>query len=169
MSYPEEYKNNIRNNEFVMYKDVDGGIYAGGIKVKSSLLEKGVSPIMSLKNKNKNIDDYDNIDVNENYSSLFDNLVVPNWATAYKNITNVNSQIHGGSNDITPAFEQDGGKYDDEVVDDDLYSKLLKLVEVDENGKEIDKVVDKKNLKKTRRVMKKKSNKKETKKGYMSK
>jgi hypothetical protein len=29
MSYPEEYKNNIRNNEFVMYKDVDGGIYAG--------------------------------------------------------------------------------------------------------------------------------------------
>jgi hypothetical protein len=159
MSYPEEYKNNIGNNEFVMYKDANGGIYAGGLKVKSSLLENGISPIVSLKNTN----DFNNSDVNETFSGLFNNLVIPNWAIAYKDI-NLNGQMYGGVNTITTA-EQDGGKYSEDVIDDDLYVKLLKLVEVDKNGQEIntDKE-DNKHIKKTRRLLKKKSNKKQTKK-----
>jgi hypothetical protein len=72
--------------------------------------------------------------------------------------------MYGGVNTITTA-EQDGGKYSEDVIDDDLYVKLLKLVEVDKNGQEIntDKE-DNKHIKKTRRLLKKKSNKKQTKK-----
>jgi hypothetical protein len=166
MSYPEEYKNNIRNNEFVMYRDVNGGIYAGGLKVKSSLLENGVSPIVSLKSKNMN--DFDDLNVNDNFSGLFNNLVVPNWTAAYKNIINVNSNIRGGSNSIPTAVEQDGGKYSEDVVDDDLYAKLLKLVEVDENGKEINQDIEEKtNKKSSRRLLKKKSSKKQTKRSFI--
>lgn len=165
MSYPEENKNNIGHNEFVMYRDVNGGIYAGGLKVKSPLLEKGISPIVSLKNTN----DFENSNINETFSGLFDNLVVPNWAIAYKGIKSINGKIYGGYNTVT-ADEQEGGKYSEDVIDDDLYAKLLKLVEVDENGKEIN--TDKennKNMKKTRRLFKKKSNKKQTKKTLISK
>lgn len=166
MSYPEEYKNNIRNNEFVMYRDVNGGIYAGGFKVKSSLLENGISPIVSLKSKNMN--DSDDLNVNDKFYGLFNNLVVPNWTTAYKNIINVNNNIRGGSNSIPTAVEQDGGKYSEDVVDDDLYTKLLKLVEVDENGKEINQdIKEKTNKKSSRRLLKKKSSKKQTKRSFV--
>lgn len=164
MSYPEENKNNIGNNEFVMYRDVNGGIYAGGFKVQSSLLESGISPIVSLNNGSEQSGG-----VNDNYSGLFNNLVLPNWATAYKNITSFNSKIHGGNNNITTAAEQDGGKYSEEVVDDDLYAKLLKLVQVDENSKELSEdIEDKKKNKKTRRLLKKKLNKKQTKKSIVT-
>lgn len=164
----------IGADDLVTYTDKDGGVYGGGFNVNSVLMKLGISPITTL-NQNYNSNSISN---SEKVSNLFENLVIPNWAIAYKNLhgssNNNNNNIeelvgknyYGGGDD--PDIEDDSGDENGgEVVNDDIYNTLLGLVTVDKDGNEISEsngtIGGGKNKKKTKRLLKKGNKNKKTK------
>lgn len=163
----------IGADELVTYTDKEGGVYSGGFNVNSVLMKLGVSPITTLnQNYKPNA---------EKVSDLFENLVIPNWAIAYKNLngsSNYNEELiganyYGGGDDedIEDDVDDENGG---DVVNDDIYNTLLGLVTVDKDGNEINKsnsslgtvgaVGGGKIKKRTRRLLKKSNKNKKTKK-----
>lgn len=105
----------IGEDELIFNNDNENGIHSGGFSVNSIMMKAGMSPIMTM-NSPENIiggSPYDKV------SDLFDNLVVPNWALSY------NNRIVGGK---YKEYEHDDISDDDEVINDDLYDKLIELV-----------------------------------------
>jgi hypothetical protein len=96
----------IKDDELIYVNDNKTGINSCGYNVNSLLFNSGISPIMTLNEKNKKN--------NSTFSSLFNNLVVPNWALHYEPH---NSKIDPNLDDNS-SFE---------IVDDNLYDKLMDL------------------------------------------
>lgn len=98
----------IKEDELIYVNDNKTGINSCGYNVNSLLFNSGISPIMTLNEKG------DNKENNSSISSLFNNLVVPNWALHYEPH---NSKIDSKLDDNS-SFE---------IVDDNLYDKLMDL------------------------------------------
>ena len=98
----------IKDDELIYINDKKSGINSCGYNVNSLLFNSGISPIMTLNEKDKNKDN------NSSISSLFNNLVVPNWALHY--------EPHNAK--IDPKVD-DNSSF--EIVDDNLYDKLMDL------------------------------------------
>jgi hypothetical protein len=96
----------IKDDELIYVNDNKNGINSCGYNVNSLLFNSGISPIMTLNEKSK--------ENNSSISSLFNNLVVPNWALHYEPH---NSKIYSKLDDNS-SFE---------IVDDNLYDKLMDL------------------------------------------
>lgn len=116
----------IGADELVFNNDKENGIHSGGFSIKSIMMKAGMSPIMTL-----NSPDEMTGGSSDKVSDLFNNLVVPNWALSY------NNRIVGGkykdnfdddddSDSDSNSDDENNGKTD--VIDDDLYEKLLDLV-----------------------------------------
>ena len=88
-----------------------------GFSVNSLLLKKGISPIITLNTSAVSGQTGGNV------SDIFNDLVVPNWAISYGQL--------GGTHKSTQANEPD----DSEIIEDDMYDKLLDLVKEFENEK----------------------------------
>ena len=100
------------HNDFVFSKGEDGKIYGGGFCIDNILNKSGGSPLITLNNFQSG-GGCDNI---EHFSDIFKNYAVPSglFSFPYKS---------GGSG------SRNKDKYnDDEIVNDDLYNKLLDLV-----------------------------------------
>ena len=98
----------IKNDELIYINDKKNGINSCGYNVNSLLFNSGISPIMTLNEKGYNKEN------NSTISSLFNNLVVPNWALHYEpNNSKIDTKI-----DESSSFE---------IVDDNLYDKLMNL------------------------------------------
>jgi hypothetical protein len=98
----------IKDDELIYINDKKSGINSCGYNVNSLLFNSGISPIMTLNEKNKNKEN------NSSISSLFNNLVVPNWALHYEpHNAKIDSKLDDNS-----SFE---------IVDDNLYDKLMDL------------------------------------------
>lgn len=110
----------IGADELVFNNDKENGIHSGGFSVKSIMMKAGMSPIMTINSPNEMTGGS-----SDKVSDLFNNLVVPNWTLSY------NNRIVGGK--YKDHHEDDEDTDDDEdkgndVIDDDLYDKLLDLV-----------------------------------------
>ena len=100
----------IKDNELIYVNDTKKGINSCGYNVNCLLFNSGMSPIFTMNNKTNKIDTNSKASI----SSLFENLVVPNWALHYEpNNSKINSKIEDNS-----TFE---------IIDDNLYDKLLDL------------------------------------------
>ena len=103
----------IKDDELIYVNDNKTGINSCGYNVNSLLFNSGISPIMTLNEKCDNKEK--NKDNNSTISSLFNNLVVPNWALHYEpHNAKIDSKLDDNS-----SFE---------IVDDNLYDKLMDLV-----------------------------------------
>lgn len=98
----------IKDDELIYVNDNKTGINSCGYNVNSLLFNSGISPIMTLNEKgNKK-------GIGSTISSLFNNLVVPNWALHYKpNNSKIDTKLDDNS-----SFE---------IVDDNLFDKLMDL------------------------------------------
>ena len=102
----------IKDDELIYVNDNKTGINSCGYNVNSLLFNSGISPIMTLNEKCDNKEK--NKDNNSTISSLFNNLVVPNWALHYEpHNAKIDSKLDDNS-----SFE---------IVDDNLYDKLMDL------------------------------------------
>ena len=102
----------IKDDELIYINDKKSGINSCGYNVNSLLFNSGISPIMTLNEKCDNKEK--NKDNNSTISSLFNNLVVPNWALHYEpHNAKIDSKLDDNS-----SFE---------IVDDNLYDKLMDL------------------------------------------
>jgi len=98
----------LKDDELIYVNDNKTGINSCGYNVNSLLFNSGISPIMTLNKKDKNKEN------NSSFSSLFNNLVVPNWALHYEpNNSKIDTELNDNS-----TFE---------IVDDNLYDKLMDL------------------------------------------
>jgi hypothetical protein len=92
-----------------MIIDTDNtGIMSGGFSVNSIMLKMGLSPLVTLNKQSGGA----------NVSDMFDGIVIPNWAFTH-DMTAVAKSIYN------PEIETN---VHDEVVNDDIYDKLLDLV-----------------------------------------
>ena len=132
--------NNLSENDFVYYteKNNENGIQSGGFKLNSSLLNDQI-PIMQTNNKNmiggsinnNNNNNNNNSNNNNNISSIFQNFVVP--------IGLFKSPINQMGGNIEKENYQPKNKNQDldidinntKIIDEDIYNKLLKIIEVD--------------------------------------
>jgi hypothetical protein len=122
-------ENMFESNDMIFNNQSGGGIQSGGLSIKSIMISKGISPIMSI-NTGK---DPEHI---ERVSELFENLVIP--LGLINGIKNINSGYSSGYNNDDEKYIYDDECYEDKEDElDSLYDKLLKLVEPDE--KEINK------------------------------
>ena len=132
----------INAEDLIFYSDKENNIYSGGFKLNSVMLKQGLSPIVTL-NQNHESKTQSQSGGSNNVSDLFNHLVVPNWA-------------------FTTPFKKVGGKKinteeekEEDFISDDLHSKLLSMVKVDDDKKAKTKV-----SKKTRNTRIKNTNKK---------
>ena len=106
------------HNDFVFSKGGDGKIYGGGFCIDNILNKSGGSPLITLNNFQSG-GGCDNI---EHFSDIFKNYAVPSglFSFPYKS---------GGSGSGSGSGSRNKDKdNDDEIVNDDLYNKLLDLV-----------------------------------------
>jgi hypothetical protein len=103
----------LSQNDLVLYSNPDGKIYSGGFNINSILFNKDFSPIFNINTPN-------NQSGGSNVSDLFENLAIPRGLLHFNN-------PRGG---YEPT-EEDG--YEDNVIDDDIYNKLLNLVDPKQN------------------------------------
>lgn len=103
----------IGADELVFNNDKENGIHSGGFSVNSIMMKAGMSPIMTINSPHEMVGGSDKV------SDLFNNLVVPNWTLSY------NNRIVGGK---YKEREHESDSDEDEVIDDELYEKLLDLV-----------------------------------------
>ena len=100
-----------------------GGIQSGGLRIKSIMLSKGLSPIMSIntdKNSNKI----------ERVSDLFESLVIP-----FGLINDIRNKSSSSMYDSCKnVYDDDSNESSDDEIGN-LYDKLLKLVEPEESDK----------------------------------
>ena len=113
-------ENMFESKDMIFNNQSGGGIQSGGLSIKSIMISKGMSPIMSI-NTGK---DSEHI---ERVSELFENLVIP--LGLINGIKNINSgyNIYDDEKNI---YDDDCDEDNDDEIDS-LYDKLLKLVEPD--------------------------------------
>lgn len=111
---------NMFESKDMIFNQSGGGIQSGGLSIKSIMMSKGMSPIMSI-NTDK---DTENV---QRVSELFENLVIPlGLINGIKNM-NYSYNIY---DDDDEKYIYDDDCYEDKDDDiDSLYDKLLKLVE----------------------------------------
>jgi hypothetical protein len=102
----------VSNDDLVLYSNSDGKIYSGGFNINSIIFNKELSPIFNIKNNNLHTGGSDN-----KVSDLFDNLAIPRGLLYFKD------KNHGGNKHIS-------GDNEDNIINNDIYNKLLNLVEV---------------------------------------
>jgi len=136
----------INAEDLIFYSDKENNIYSGGFKLNSVMMKQGLSPIVTL---NQNHESNSQSGGSNNVSDLFNHLVVPNWAftTPFKKV--------GGKKTNTEEEKEE----DDDFISEDLHSKLLSMVKVED-----DKQAKAKTNKKTRISRIKNTNNKKTKK-----
>jgi hypothetical protein len=130
----------------------DGEIHSGGFSVNSIMLKNGLSPIMTLNNKNPIVNANTNQIGGEKVSDLFNNLVIPNWSLSY-NYKN-GPVYEGGAYGLKKHNGYDAQDEDD-FIEEYLHEKLLNLVKVDK----IEVKNNKKNTKKHLHITNKKTKK----------
>ena len=118
-------ENLFQSKDMIFNNQTGGGIQSGGLSIKSIMISKGISPIMSI-NTDKDPEHVGRV------SELFENLVIP--LGLINGIKNINSGYSSGYN-----IDDEKNIYDDECYEDkdddeidSLYNELLKLVEPDE-------------------------------------
>ena len=119
-------ENLFQSKDMIFNNQTGGGIQSGGLSIKSIMMSKGISPIMSI-NTDKDPEHVGRV------SELFENLVIP--LGLINGIKNINSVYSSGYNNDDEKYTYDDDecyedKDDDEI--DTLYNELLKLVEPDE-------------------------------------
>ena len=119
-------ENLFQSKDMIFNNQTGGGIQSGGLSIKSIMMSKGISPIMSI-NTDKDPEHVGRV------SELFENLVIP--LGLINGIKNINSGYSSGYNNDDEKYTYDDDecyedKDDDEI--DTLYNELLKLVEPDE-------------------------------------
>ena len=112
-------ENMFESKDMIFNNQSGGGIQSGGLSIKSIMMSKGISPIMSI-NTNKDPEQIERV------SDLFENLVIP--------LGLINSNKNYGFNidydDNKYIYDSDDDCDEDKESDIDLlYDKLLKLVE----------------------------------------
>jgi hypothetical protein len=114
-------ENLFQSKDMIFNNQSGGGIQSGGLSIKSIMISKGISPIMSI-NTDKDPEHVGRV------SELFENLVIP--LGLINGIKNINSgyNIEDNKNIYDDDCYED--TEDDEI--DSLYNELLKLVEPDE-------------------------------------
>ena len=115
----------INAEDLIFYSDKENNIYSGGFKLNSVMLKQGLSPIVTL---NQNHDSQSQTQSGgSNVSDLFNHLVVPNWAftTPFKKV--------GGKK--TNEKEEKEEQEEDDFISEDLHSKLLSMVKVEDGKK----------------------------------
>jgi len=113
--------------DLIFYSDNENNIYSGGFNVNSVMLKQGLSPIVTLNQQHVSQNGGTNFTTNDNdVSHLFNHLVVPNWAftTPYKRV---------GGKKIDSYHEEE--EKDDDFISEDLHSKLLSMVKVEDSKK----------------------------------
>lgn len=94
-------------SDMIFDNDNNTGITSGGFSVNSIMLNMGLSPMVTLNNQTGGA----------NVSDMFSGIVVPNWAFTHN--------MSAGN----PVKEDEYEKVEeDEVVQDDIYDKLLDMV-----------------------------------------
>ena len=114
-------ENMFESKDMIFNNQSGGGIQSGGLSIKSIMMSKGISPIMSINT------DKDSKNV-ERVSELFENLVIP--LGLINGIKNINSG-YNIMDDERYIYDDDACEEDKDDIDS-LYDKLLKLVEPDE-------------------------------------
>jgi hypothetical protein len=114
-------ENMFESKDMIFNNQSGGGIQSGGLSIKSIMMSKGISPIMSINT------DKDSKNV-ERVSELFENLVIP--LGLINGIKNMNSG-YNIMDDERYIYDDDESEEDKDDIDS-LYDKLLKLVEPDE-------------------------------------
>ena len=114
-------ENMFESKDMIFNNQSGGGIQSGGLSIKSIMMSKGISPIMSINT------DKDSKNV-ERVSELFENLVIP--LGLINGIKNMNSG-YNIIDDERYIYDDDESEEDKDDIDS-LYDKLLKLVEPDE-------------------------------------
>ena len=113
-------ENMFESKDMIFNNQSGGGIQSGGLSIKSIMISKGMSPIMSINTdkETKNV---------ERVSELFENLVIP--LGLINGIKNINSgyNIYDDEKNI---YDDDCDEDNDDEIDS-LYDKLLQLVEPD--------------------------------------
>jgi hypothetical protein len=121
----------ITSEDLIFYKEGDK-IYSGGFNINSILLKKGISPLNSL-----NRDSYDNsntIQSSDKVSDLFNNMAVPSgllYSNSFKPNSNYEDIIFEKNSSIEKDFYVDDN---DEVLDDDIYEKLIELASINKKN-----------------------------------
>jgi hypothetical protein len=105
-------------NDLVLYSNQDGKIYSGGFNINSIFLNKELSPIFNINTSSTQYG-------GNNVSELFDNLAIP------RGLLYLNDRIEGGNNHRIP-FKNDES-IENDVINDDIYNKLLNLVDLKKN------------------------------------
>jgi hypothetical protein len=112
------------HNDFVFSRGGDGQIYGGGFSV-GNILDKfgGGSPLVTLNYSDNDINQTGGGNKTEQFSDIFKNYVVPTglFSFPYKSCSSTSNR-----------------DCEDDVINDDLYSKLLDLVKqknIKEGGK----------------------------------
>jgi hypothetical protein len=138
--------NYIGVDDMIFHKGADDGIYSGGFSVSSIMMKAGLSPIMTVNGSQTG----GGSNEEEKVSDLFHDLVVPNWVLSYRQqppfyggeMVDEEDELEEDDEDenIEPEMEKEGGnkkgkrevKREDgsNVIDDELYDKLLELVMV---------------------------------------
>jgi hypothetical protein len=136
--------------ELIFNNNVKEGIHSGGFSINSVMLKKGISPLKTLNVRN---DDNDlSGGGGTQVADLFDSLVVPNWAFTEGKI------FGSGGGSVNKHFlEKDA---DADMLDDDLYEKLLDLVKHHERDDAIRKKEKGERVKKTKRSIERNTEKK---------
>lgn len=105
----------LSQNDLVLYSNPDGKIYSGGFNINSILFNKDFSPIFNINTPN-------NQSGGANVSDLFENLAIPRGLLHFNNPT-------GGGRSI----EENADDEETNVINDDIYNKLLNLVDPKQN------------------------------------
>ena len=140
----------INAEDLIFYSDKENNIYSGGFKLNSVMLKQGLSPIVTLNQNHESQSQSGGSNTN-NVSDLFNHLVVPNWA-----FTTPFKRVGGKKTNIEEEKEE---KEEEDFISEDLHSKLLSMVKVED-----DKQAKTKGNKKTRISRIKNTNNKKTKK-----
>jgi hypothetical protein len=102
-------------NDLVLYSNSDGKMYSGGFNINSIFLNKELSPIFNINTSSTQYG-------GNNVSELFDNLAIP------RGLLYLNDRIEGGNNQRIPIENDESSEND--VINDDIYNKLLNSVEL---------------------------------------
>jgi hypothetical protein len=101
------------NKNYVFYKGEDGKMYGGGFCVEDILNKIGGANKLLTLNESQSGGSNNNI---EQFSDIFKSYVVPSglFSFPYKNLNSLNRVVDDNDND-------------DNIINDDLYKKLLDL------------------------------------------
>ena len=140
----------INAEDLIFYSDKENNIYSGGFKLNSVMLKQGLSPIITLnQNHDSQSQNGGRTTSSNNVSDLFEHLVIPNWAftTPFKRV--------GGKKMNTEEEEEK----EDDFISEDLHSKLLSMVKVEDDKRRKTKVIRKTRIMRVKNTNTNKNNK----------